>query len=378
MNVIIPMAGKGERFVKAGYQPPKPMIPVDGKRIIRYITESFSPEDNLFFIVNKSHCDLGIHEELNRMYPNAKLFVIDDHKKGPVWTVAAVMEELKSSMDPDSPVIVSYCDNPWVWNYQDFLEKVKDLDGCILSHTGFHPHTLSSTKMAFMKTKGTKVLEIKEKECYTNDPTSEHASTGMYYFRSLDILSKYVAEGLEKNINYNGECYVTLLYNLMIRDGLRVDVYPTEFALVFGTPEEVRQFEAWSTIVKGSQAKTPEDAKNCFQYWSSYFTREQPGKKVIRVDIDETICLSPTNPDGTRDYHKSCPVPANIDKINKLYYQGNTIIYWTARGSRSGIDWSELTKKQLDSWGCKYHKVECTKPYYDLLIDDKSIIIEEL
>ena len=97
--------------------------------------------------------------------------------------------------------------------------------------------------------------------------------------------------------------------------------------------------------------------------------------KVIFVDIDETVCLTPDNP---RQYDKSVPIIENISKINSLYEEGNRIVYWTARGSRSGIDWYELTKTQLDSWGAKYHELRCDKPYYDLFVEDKSMRIEEL
>lgn len=96
---------------------------------------------------------------------------------------------------------------------------------------------------------------------------------------------------------------------------------------------------------------------------------------IIRVDIDETVCLTPDNP---RVYEESEPIKENIEKINKLYDEGHTIIYWTSRGSRSGINWHELTESQLKSWGAKFHKLECNKPYYDLFIDDKTINIEEL
>lgn len=96
---------------------------------------------------------------------------------------------------------------------------------------------------------------------------------------------------------------------------------------------------------------------------------------IIRVDIDETICITPDHP---RIYEKASPILNNIKKINDLYDQGHTVIYWTARGSRSGIDWYQLTKSQLDEWGAKYHELKCDKPYYDILIDDKAISIENL
>jgi len=102
--------------------------------------------------------------------------------------------------------------------------------------------------------------------------------------------------------------------------------------------------------------------------------------KVIYVDIDETICRRESSLDFgvTHDYSKAQPIKENIDKINKLYDEGNTIVYWTARGSRKQIDWTELTKKQLDEWGAKYNELRVDKPFYDLFIEDKSLRIEEL
>ena len=97
--------------------------------------------------------------------------------------------------------------------------------------------------------------------------------------------------------------------------------------------------------------------------------------KVIYVDIDETICITPDNP---RVYEQSLPIRENINKINDLYDKGNRIVYWTARGSRSGINWYDLTKKQLVEWGAKHHDLRLDKPYYDMFIDDKNLRIEEI
>jgi hypothetical protein len=96
--------------------------------------------------------------------------------------------------------------------------------------------------------------------------------------------------------------------------------------------------------------------------------------KIIYVDIDETICETPAD----RDYNKSVPITENIAKINRLFEEGNTIVYWTARGSRSGIDWYELTESQLKVWGVKYNRLFCDKPYYDLFVDDKCFNMEDI
>tara|TARA_R100000315_G_C5228750_1_gene139709 strand:- start:345 stop:644 length:300 start_codon:yes stop_codon:yes gene_type:complete len=98
--------------------------------------------------------------------------------------------------------------------------------------------------------------------------------------------------------------------------------------------------------------------------------------KIIYVDIDETICDTPG--EDVRDYHSSTPRPETILKVNKLYDDGNRIVYWTARGSRSGKDWYKLTESQLESWGAKYHELRCDKPYYDVFYDDKNMRPDEL
>ena len=98
---------------------------------------------------------------------------------------------------------------------------------------------------------------------------------------------------------------------------------------------------------------------------------------IIYVDIDGTICTQNNLTDGG-GYRNAQPRPKQIAKINKLYDEGNTIVYWTARGSTTGKDWEDLTRKQLGQWGAKFHAVKFWKPFYDVFIDDKNINAKDL
>jgi hypothetical protein len=89
---------------------------------------------------------------------------------------------------------------------------------------------------------------------------------------------------------------------------------------------------------------------------------------IYYIDIDNTICITENS-----DYPNSKPVYERIEKINQLFQQGHTIIYWTARGANSGIDWQDFTNQQLDSWGCLRQSILLGKPHYDIYVDDKSI-----
>ena len=101
-------------------------------------------------------------------------------------------------------------------------------------------------------------------------------------------------------------------------------------------------------------------------------------------DIDGTIC-STLCENKVYDYANSKPIIVRIEKINKLYDDGHKIIMQTARGmGRSNNNQKEaiaamyeFTKKQLDSWGVKYHELFLGKPSGDIYIDDKGINDED-
>jgi hypothetical protein len=93
---------------------------------------------------------------------------------------------------------------------------------------------------------------------------------------------------------------------------------------------------------------------------------------IIFVDIDDTICYYKEINDN-KNYELAEPYKERIDKINKLYDEGNTIIYWTARGTLSQVNWFEKTLTQLKKWNCKFNELRMGKPVYDLFIDDKNI-----
>ena len=93
------------------------------------------------------------------------------------------------------------------------------------------------------------------------------------------------------------------------------------------------------------------------------------------IDIDGTICKTVDS-----NYQLSVPIFSRINFINKLYDEGHIVVYFTARGMGRFCDDSnlayesffDLTKKQLDKWGAKYHRLLLGKPSADVYIDDKA------
>lgn len=96
--------------------------------------------------------------------------------------------------------------------------------------------------------------------------------------------------------------------------------------------------------------------------------------KTFCIDIDGVIAsIVPDN-----DYTQSQPQMQVIEAINRLHAQGHEIILFTARGSKTGIDWSEHTRQQLEAWGVRYHELRFGKPAADYYIDDRMLAITDL
>ena len=87
--------------------------------------------------------------------------------------------------------------------------------------------------------------------------------------------------------------------------------------------------------------------------------------------MDNTLCITKNS-----DYKNSTPIIERINYVNELKKQGNHITIWTARGSSTGINHSELTIQQLEQWNVKYDELLMNKPSYDIYIDDKSFNVD--
>ena len=105
---------------------------------------------------------------------------------------------------------------------------------------------LGSTNYAFMRDEKQWMLEIKEKEPFTNNRMQEYASNGTYYFKKGSYVKKYFQELMNRDINLKGEYYVSLIYNLLVEDGLKVSIYDIQHMLQWGTPQDVEEYNTWS------------------------------------------------------------------------------------------------------------------------------------
>ena len=248
MHIVIPMAGVGQRFIDAGWSEPKPLIHVDGKAIVEHACDMFPSEKKFTFICNEKHLnETNMREELISIRPSAKIVKIPNHTKGPVFSVLAIAD----SLDDDEELIINYCDFGIYWDYSDFLKhtRQRDADAALICYNKFHPHMFSGTNYAVVSDKEQWMEEIKEKEPI-DKAMRKYVSNGTFYFKRAGDFKKYAQLLIEKNITYNDEYYVSLIYNLLQSDGLRTSIYNIQHMLQWGVPEEVNVYNMWSEYFK--------------------------------------------------------------------------------------------------------------------------------
>ncbi len=249
-QLVIPMSGLGERFQRAGYQLPKPLISVDGKPIISHVLDMFPGWDDVIFVVNEEHLDVqswNLEGTLKALRPKGKIVPIAKHKKGPAWAV----KQAAQYIDRTKLVVANYCDFTCRWDHEAFEKKLNSgVDGLIPTYTGFHPHMLRSTAFAYVKKEGNRVADIQEKQPWTSDPFSEEASSGTYAFGNGQIMLDAIDEQIESNDSLNGEFYLSLTYKSMLKRGMNIETFLMDYFIQWGTPEDLQDYEYWSETLK--------------------------------------------------------------------------------------------------------------------------------
>jgi HAD superfamily hydrolase (TIGR01509 family) len=231
LNVVIPMAGAGSRFEKAGYTFPKPLIDVMGKPMIQLVVENLNIDANYVYIVQKSHREkYNLDTLLNLITPNCNIIEVDGVTEGAACTVLLAKEYINT----DSPLLLANSDQWLDWDSNEFMYKMNEsnCDGGIVTFTAIHP------KWSFAKVDDRGyVTQVAEK-----NPISNIATVGVYHWKRGADFVKYAEQMIEKDIRVNGEFYVAPVFNEAIGDAKLIKIHHIEKMMGLGTPEDLQTF----------------------------------------------------------------------------------------------------------------------------------------
>lgn len=233
LNVVIPMAGAGSRFEKAGFTFIKPLIDVQGKPMIQVVVENLNIDANYIFIVQKSHYEkYNLEAMLNLIKPNCKIVQVDGLTEGSACTILAARDLINT----DAPMLLANSDQYVEWDSSEFMYAMNGpgIDGGILCFNATHP------KWSFAKLgEDGFVSEVAEKK-----PISDLATVGVYLWKFGKDFVKYSDQMISKNIRINNEFYSCPVFNEAILSGKKIKTHKIDKMWGIGTPEDLEYFLA--------------------------------------------------------------------------------------------------------------------------------------
>lgn len=236
MNIVIPMAGQGSRFVTAGYEKPKPFIDVDGMPMISRVIENLRyPDAKYYLIVRKEHLDQEqqLAEEIAAKY-NVTFIEIDHLTEGTACTVLYA----RKYIDNNQPLLIANSDQLVDFDIKMMIQDCFDrkLDGSILC---FEDKELNP-KWSFAKINAQNiVVEVQEKKAI-----SPYATVGIYFFSQGKFFTDSAVDMIIRNDRVNNEFYTCPVYNYLIKDGHKIGIYNIEMDEMhgLGTPEDLTSY----------------------------------------------------------------------------------------------------------------------------------------
>ena len=237
MTFIIPMAGKGSRFIKDGYKLPKYMIEVKGKTLFEYSMDSLpiGIADKIIFICLKEHEKYNvsnfIKEKIN--HTNIDIILIDEVTRGQAETVYVAKDHVKD------------LDEILIYNIDTYFQS-KNLKEALLNASlkcdgilGAFIDETNDDKWSFAKLNDEQnVIQTTEKEKISN-----YALTGLYHFSKASDFFDIANSWISNNQTVRNEFYIAPMYNDLIKQGKKYKLDITDIFIPLGTPDEVKAFE---------------------------------------------------------------------------------------------------------------------------------------
>lgn len=237
IKIIIPAAGLGSRFAKAGYSLPKPFIDVGGIPMIERVMDNLEIRDRpvQFYVILQSEHVAKYPQFVSKIKQKGGIVIeINGVTEGTVCTVLHVINDINE----DSPIIIANSDQLVDFSISDYINDamMRRLDGSILCFE--EPKRDLKWSYAAVDQDGY-VTAVKEKIAI-----SSIATVGIYFFNSGKEFVQASVKMVAANDRINNEFYTCPVYNYLISENKKIGCYMVnkESMHGLGIPEDLNLF----------------------------------------------------------------------------------------------------------------------------------------
>lgn len=260
MQLVVPMAGLGRRFADAGYELPKPLIPIDGTPMVVCAVRDLPKAERMIFVCHPEHvARYQIDRVLESYFPDCKIVVPDGTTAGQACSVRLAAPWL----DPCQPVLVAACDNSHIYQSERFASLVTDRepDAVIWTYRG-DPRVLVKPQWYGWVAADSdgNATQVKVKTPVSADPINDHVVSGCFWFRSGRTLLEGIDELVARGLRVNGEFYLDSVPGLLLEQGRRVAVFEVDKYIGWGTPDDLKSYLQWQQYFR-QRDRAADDAR---------------------------------------------------------------------------------------------------------------------
>lgn len=242
---LVPLAGRGLRFVEAGYTVPKPLIPVNGVPMVVAAAKYLPKADSYTFIALKDHIDTyKIDRTLKKYFPPATVLTIDEVTRGQASTCMLA----KDSISSHSILTIGACDNGMIYDESSFEKLIKQDDTDVVIWTFRHnPHVLNNPNhWGWVKIDNNGFVEkVSVKIPISKDPYNDYAVIGCFSFKKASYFFDNAEKMIVSNRQINNEYYIDECMNVILENGLKVKVFEVDKYIGWGTPNDLKTYQYW-------------------------------------------------------------------------------------------------------------------------------------
>jgi len=239
---LLPMAGRGSRFSMVGYETPKPFLPIDGVPMMVAAIDCLPKTPELRIVT------LAEHPDVQPYFPDAKVYRIPDVTDGQATTCMKALDDVSD----DTQLTITACDNGAIYNADRLSELLNDtsIDAIVWAFHNNPTSKLYPHMYAWLDVDETmRLRDVSVKRPFLDRPNKYAIIGTMTFRRTADFKTGY--DYIRKHdIRTNGEFYVDNLLKPLVDMGKKIVVFPVDYYLCWGTPNDYKTFTYWESYFK--------------------------------------------------------------------------------------------------------------------------------
>ena len=242
MNIILPMAGLGSRYVNEGFKMPKPLITIDNQPMFINSLNFLSKEHKFYFVFNQNLLEFNIEKHIKNNFQNFYNIVLTENTEGQASTCLST----ETFIEQEEELLIAPCDSTVKFNNEKFKELKKISDCIVFTFKNNMCVNNNPNQDGWVNlNSNNEILNFSIKKSISNLPTNDNAIVGIFWYKKSKYFFNSAKKLISENIRINGEFYVDESLKIILNSNLKINILEVDQYICWGTPNDFYKYNYW-------------------------------------------------------------------------------------------------------------------------------------